>query len=180
MIFGVELLNTEEINTNLYDFMQNIKRVRWLNDFSCLIDFDSDEACVNTYFTLTGSEKIDSNEKSLFNWKEAPKYISGGHTLCPIVRIAEDGDTERKSDKTEAAFYKYYCREEIKNKELSRQEKNGFRKDYRQRDRKERRNSFMSNLSGNSDKNKNLKIREKSRERSRDRSRDRLNDKRED
>lgn len=90
------------------------------------VEFDSEELCLIAFAELT---KINENSENLhnsnslandeisytnYNWKQAKSYTVKDIIVNIEIRVSEVGDIERKSAKTDAVFYKFYAREDIK------------------------------------------------------------------
>lgn len=127
MLFGVNLFNNESLYDYLTDFLANLRKLTWINDFSCIAEFDSEEHCLNAYYNLqvNNDENLEKSNVNDFDWK-----IAKGHKLNDVdindieIRISEINDVLKKCPKDEAVYYKYYDREEIKKRYENNSNKN--------------------------------------------------------
>lgn len=115
MLFGVNLLNTNDIMN--YIGGQFVKKLYWLNDFTCIVEFDTEILAKNVYKDYTScdvshlnSNDIDENTEEI-NWKASKLYENDGNFQVNIeMRFAEEGEESKKSDKKDAVFYRFYAR----------------------------------------------------------------------
>jgi len=109
MLFGIELMNTEDIESYFNNINKSIKKIYWLNDFTCLVEFDNELICLEAYSLLTHYE-IDKNKSDIenFNWRKSLNYMIMNRELDIEVRIAVEGDINKKSEKNEGVYYKFY------------------------------------------------------------------------
>ena len=106
MLFGVNLMNTEDIE-NYFNY--KLKKIYWLNDFTCLVEFDNEESSLGTYWHFTNSNYDDSkSELENYNWKKSKNYMKMNRELDIEIRVAEEGDVNKKSDRKESVYYKFY------------------------------------------------------------------------
>lgn len=76
-----------------------------------MVEFDSEEYGLSTYYEFTGTHPSDEAEElEKFNWKQSRPFKLDIHEVIPEIRISEQKDIERKSDKKDAIYYKYYAR----------------------------------------------------------------------
>ena len=157
MLFGIELMNTEDIESYFDNINKSIKKIFWLNDFTCLVEFDNELICLEAYSLLTHYE-IDKNKSDIenFNWRKSLNYMVKNRELEIEVRIAVEGDVNKKSDKKEGVYYKFYNKKIYNNNYYNnRQYKNYKYKNYNYRNKYRKYNN----------KN-NFKYRERSRSKS--------------
>jgi hypothetical protein len=157
MLFGIELMNTEDIESYFDNINKSIKKIYWLNDFTCLVEFDNELICLEAYSLLTHYE-IDKNKSDIenFNWRKSLNYMVKNRELEIEVRIAVEGDVNKKSDKKEGVYYKFYNKKIYNNNYYNnRQYKNYKYKNYNYRNKYRKYNN----------KN-NFKYRERSRSKS--------------
>lgn len=150
MLFGVNLFNNETLYDYLTDFLTNLKKLTWINDFTCIAEFDSEEFCIKAYKELqhnananantndtndtnanANTNNIDNSELHInndWNWKLAKSYKLNDILVNDIeIRISETNDILKKCAKDEAVYYKYYDREEIKKRnENNNNRRNNF------------------------------------------------------
>jgi len=133
-------MNTEDINLYLTDYIIGIRKTKWLNDYTSIIEFDSDDLCLKAFKELTSVEENPELNESLekesnpfveYNWKKARSYTLENREIEIQMRIAEEGDLDRKSSTKDAIFYKYYKREEIKEQQKERYQRRDERNSYR-------------------------------------------------
>ena len=106
MLFGVNLMNTEDIE-NYFNY--KTKKIYWLNDFTCLAEFDNEESSLATFWNFTNSNYDDSkSELENYNWKKSKNYMKMNRELDIEIRVAEEGDVNKKSDRKESVYYKFY------------------------------------------------------------------------
>ena len=106
MLFGVNLMNTEDIE-NYFNY--KLKKIYWLNDFTCLVEFDNEESSLGTYWHFSNSNYDDSkSELENYNWKKSKNYMKMNRELDIEIRVAEEGDVNKKSDRKESVYYKFY------------------------------------------------------------------------
>lgn len=136
MLFGVNLLNTNDIIN--YIGGQFVKKLYWLNDFTCIVEFDTEILAKNIYKDYTScdvshlsSNNIDENpEENIdflekINWKASKLYENDGNFQVNIeMRFAEEGEESKKSDKKDAVFYRFYARNSKNDVEDRRMYKN--------------------------------------------------------
>ena len=128
MLFGVNLMNTEDIE-NYFNY--KLKKIYWLNDFTCLVEFDNEESSLETYWNFTNSNYDDSkSELENYNWKKSKNYMKMNRELDIEIRVAEEGDVNKKSDRKESVYYKFY---------------NNNRRNYRKYKRNYRRGNYYYN-----------------------------------
>ena len=128
MLFGVNLMNTEDIE-NYFNY--KTKKIYWLNDFTCLAEFDNEESSLATFWNFTNSNYDDSkSELENYNWKKSKNYMKMNRELDIEIRVAEEGDVNKKSDRKESVYYKFY---------------NNNRKNYRKYKRNYRRGNYYYN-----------------------------------
>jgi hypothetical protein len=128
MLFGVNLMNTEDIE-NYFNY--KLKKIYWLNDFTCLVEFDNEESSLGTYWHFTNSNYDDSkSELENYNWKKSKNYMKMNRELDIEIRVAEEGDVNKKSDRKESVYYKFY---------------NNNRRNYRKYKRNYRRGNYYYN-----------------------------------
>ena len=128
MLFGVNLMNTEDIE-NYFNY--KLKKIYWLNDFTCLVEFDNEESSLGTYWNFTNSNYDDSkSELENYNWKKSKNYMKMNRELDIEIRVAEEGDVNKKSDRKESVYYKFY---------------NNNRRNYRKYKRNYRRGNYYYN-----------------------------------
>ena len=110
MLFGVNLMNSNDIA----DFLggQYIKKLYWLNDFTCVVEFDTEVACLTLFREFTGNHEQESSDYEYFNWKVSKGHLLDNRMIDIEMRISEEGDLLRKADKKDAIYYKYYARKE--------------------------------------------------------------------
>lgn len=78
------------------------------------MEFLSSEGCLKAFNELSGNILNNTEERIMYNWTNAKSYTIDTFQIDIEIRISEIKDEERKSNKAEAAYYKYYAREEIK------------------------------------------------------------------
>ena len=106
MLFGVNLMNTEDIE-NYFNF--KTKKIYWLNDFTCLVEFDNEESSLETFWYFSNSTYDKSkSELENYNWKKSKNYMKMNRELDIEIRVAEEGDVDKKSDRKESVYYKFY------------------------------------------------------------------------
>ena len=128
MLFGVNLMNTEDIE-NYFNY--KTKKIYWLNDFTCLAEFDNEESSLATFWNFTNSNYDDSkSELENYNWKKSKNYMKMNRELDIEIRVAEEGDVNKKSDRKESVYYKFY---------------NNNRRNYRKYKRNYRRGNYYYN-----------------------------------
>ena len=128
MLFGVNLMNTEDIE-NYFNY--KLKKIYWLNDFTCLAEFDNEESSLATFWNFTNSNYDDSkSELENYNWKKSKNYMKMNRELDIEIRVAEEGDVNKKSDRKESVYYKFY---------------NNNRRNYRKYKRNYRRGNYYYN-----------------------------------
>ena len=128
MLFGVNLMNTEDIE-NYFNY--KLKKIYWLNDFTCLVEFDNEESSLGTYWHFSNSNYDDSkSELENYNWKKSKNYMKMNRELDIEIRVAEEGDVNKKSDRKESVYYKFY---------------NNNRRNYRKYKRNYRRGNYYYN-----------------------------------
>ena len=128
MLFGVNLMNTEDIE-NYFNY--KLKKIYWLNDFTCLVEFDNEESSLGTYWHFSNSNYDDSkSELENYNWKKSKNYMKMNRELDIEIRVAEEGDVDKKSDRKESVYYKFY---------------NNNRRNYRKYKRNYRRGNYYYN-----------------------------------
>ena len=173
MLFGVNLMNTEDIE-NYFNY--KLKKIYWLNDFTCLVEFDNEESSLGTYWNFTNSNYDDSkSELENYNWKKSKNYMKMNRELDIEIRVAEEGDVDKKSDRKESVYYKFYNNKKRNyNKYYHKKNyrrggyynyskykrNNNFMKGKRNRSRDKENNSKEKN-NGNEDNNENKKEDEK-------------------
>ena len=173
MLFGVNLMNTEDIE-NYFNF--KTKKIYWLNDFTCLVEFDNEESSLGTYWHFSNSNYDDSkSELENYNWKKSKNYMKMNRELDIEIRVAEEGDVDKKSDRKESVYYKFYNNKKRNyNKYYHKKNyrrggyynyskykrNNNFMKGKRNRSRDKENNSKEKN-NGNEDNNENKKEDEK-------------------
>ena len=128
MLFGVNLMNTKDIE-NYFNY--KLKKIYWLNDFTCLVEFDNEESSLGTYWHFSNSNYDDSkSELENYNWKKSKNYMKMNRELDIEIRVAEEGDVNKKSDRKESVYYKFY---------------NNNRRNYRKYKRNYRRGNYYYN-----------------------------------
>ena len=128
MLFGVNLMNTEDIE-NYFNF--KTKKIYWLNDFTCLVEFDNEESSLETFWYFSNSTYDKSkSELENYNWKKSKNYMKMNRELDIEIRVAEEGDVNKKSDRKESVYYKFY---------------NNNRRNYRKYKRNYRRGNYYYN-----------------------------------
>ena len=128
MLFGVNLMNTEDIE-NYFNY--KLKKIYWLNDFTCLAEFDNEESSLATFWNFTNSNYDDSkSELENYNWKKSKNFMKMNRELDIEIRVAEEGDVNKKSDRKESVYYKFY---------------NNNRRNYRKYKRNYRRGNYYYN-----------------------------------
>ena len=173
MLFGVNLMNTEDIE-NYFNF--KTKKIYWLNDFTCLAEFDNEESSLATFWNFTNSNYDDSkSELENYNWKKSKNFMKMNRELDIEIRVAEEGDVDKKSDRKESVYYKFYNNKKRNyNKYYHKKNyrrggyynyskykrNNNFMKGKRNRSRDKENNSKEKN-NGNEDNNENKKEDEK-------------------
>lgn len=110
MLYGVNLMNTNDICSYLGG--RFIKKLYWLNDYTCVVEFDTETAALSIFNEFTNSE---SNKESDYNWKPAKEYELDKRMISIEMRVSEEGDLERKGEKKDAIYYKYYARNDKDN-----------------------------------------------------------------
>ena len=173
MLFGVNLMNTEDIE-NYFNF--KTKKIYWLNDFTCLVEFDNEESSLETFWYFSNSTYDKSkSELENYNWKKSKNYMKMNRELDIEIRVAEEGDVDKKSDRKESVYYKFYNNKKRNyNKYYHKKNyrrggyynyskykrNNNFMKGKRNRSRDKENNSKEKN-NGNEDNNENKKEDEK-------------------
>ena len=173
MLFGVNLMNTEDIE-NYFNF--KTKKIYWLNDFTCLVEFDNEESSLETFWYFSNSTYDKSkSELENYNWKKSKNYMKMNRELDIEIRVAEEGDVDKKSDRKESVYYKFYNNKKRNyNKYYHKKNyrrggyynyskykrNNNFMKGKRNRSR-DKENSSKEKNNGNEDNNENKKEDEK-------------------
>ena len=173
MLFGVNLMNTEDIE-NYFNY--KLKKIYWLNDFTCLVEFDNEESSLETFWYFSNSTYDKSkSELENYNWKKSKNYMKMNRELDIEIRVAEEGDVDKKSDRKESVYYKFYNNKKRNyNKYYHKKNyrrggyynyskykrNNNFMKGKRNRSRDKENNSKEKN-NGNEDNNENKKEDEK-------------------
>ena len=154
MLFGVNLMNTEDIE-NYFNF--KTKKIYWLNDFTCLVEFDNEESSLGTYWHFSNSNYDDSkSELENYNWKKSKNYMKMNRELDIEIRVAEEGDVDKKSDRKESVYYKFYNNKRNYNRFYHR--KNYKRGGYYNYNKYKRNNNYKKGKRDRSrDKDDNLK-----------------------
>ena len=162
MLFGVNLMNTEDIE-NYFNY--KLKKIYWLNDFTCLVEFDNEESSLETYWNFTNSNYDDSkSELENYNWKKSKNYMKMNRELDIEIRVAEEGDVNKKSDRKESVYYKFY---------------NNNRRNYRKYKRNYRRGNYYYNNYRNNNyyyKRRKERSRDKDNEKKEEKEENNLND----
>ena len=114
MLFGVNLMNTEDIETYMNNIEVKIKKIFWLNDFTCLVELDNEETTLRAFETLTGFQiDKDKSEIDNYNWKKSKTFVKMNRELDIEVRIAVEGDVDKKSERKDSVFcgwfWKIWC-----------------------------------------------------------------------
>ena len=147
MLYGVHLMNTEDIEKYLNDIEVKIKKIYWLNDFTCLVELDNEEITLNAFWKLTGTQcDKEKDDFDNYNWKKAKTYLTMNRELDIEIRVSVEGDLDKKSEKKESVYYKFYNKKKFNAKY------------YRQRGNKNRR---YNNYNYNYNKNKRERSRDK-------------------
>ncbi len=70
-------MSTDDIGDYFNQKNFKIKKIFWLNDFSCVIEFDNESSAIEAYQNFTGcSVSLELIEKENFDWRSAtPFYI---------------------------------------------------------------------------------------------------------
>ena len=173
MLFGVTLMKTEDIE-NYFNF--KTKKIYWLNDFTCLVEFDNEESSLETFWYFSNSTYDKSkSELENYNWKKSKNFMKMNRELDIEIRVAEEGDVDKKSDRKESVYYKFYNNKKRNyNKYYHKKNyrrggyynyskykrNNNFMKGKRNRSRDKENNSKEKN-NGNEDNNENKKEDEK-------------------
>ena len=154
MLFGVNLMNTEDIE-NYFNF--KTKKIYWLNDFTCLAEFDNEESSLGTYWHFSNSNYDDSkSELENYNWKKSKNFMKMNRELDIEIRVAEEGDVDKKSDRKESVYYKFYNNKRNYNRIYHR--KNYKRGEYYNYNKYKRNNNYKKGKRDRSrDKDDNLK-----------------------
>ena len=115
MFYGVNLMNTNDVEEYLSVYGYKLKKIFWLNDFTCVVQFDNDAIAKEAFWKLTESE-FDSNKSEFdnYNWKNAKTFMVMNRELDIEVRFAQEGDNEKKATRKESVFYRFYNRKEHK------------------------------------------------------------------
>ena len=139
MLFGVNLMNTEDIETYMNNIEVKIKKIFWLNDFTCLVELDNEEITLRAFETLTGLQiDKDKSEYDNFNWKKSKTFIKMNRELDIEVRIAVEGDVDKKSERKDSVFYRFYCNNPHKQERRGRYNNRGRKKNYYNKSKRER------------------------------------------
>ena len=162
MLFGVNLMNTEDIE-NYFNY--KTKKIYWLNDFTCLAEFDNEESSLATFWNFTNSNYDDSkSELENYNWKKSKNYMKMNRELDIEIRVAEEGDVNKKSDRKESVYYKFY---------------NNNKRNYRKYKRNYRRGNYYYNNYRNNNyyyKRRKERSRDKDNEKNEEKEENNLND----
>ena len=162
MLFGVNLMNTEDIE-NYFNY--KTKKIYWLNDFTCLAEFDNEESSLGTFWNFTNSNYDDSkSELENYNWKKSKNYMKMNRELDIEIRVAEEGDVNKKSDRKESVYYKFY---------------NNNKRNYRKYKRNYRRGNYYYNNYRNNNyyyKRRKERSRDKDNEKNEEKEENNLND----
>ena len=162
MLFGVNLMNTEDIE-NYFNY--KLKKIYWLNDFTCLVEFDNEESSLGTYWHFSNSNYDDSkSELENYNWKKSKNYMKMNRELDIEIRVAEEGDVNKKSDRKESVYYKFY---------------NNNKRNYRKYKRNYRRGNYYYNNYRNNNyyyKRRKERSRDKDNEKNEEKEENNLND----
>ena len=155
MLFGVNLMNTEDIE-NYFNF--KTKKIYWLNDFTCLVEFDNEESSLETFWYFSNSTYDKSkSELENYNWKKSKNYMKMNRELDIEIRVAEEGDVDKKSDRKESVYYKFYNNKK-RNYNKYYHKKNYRRGGYYNYSKYKRNNNFMKGKRNRSrDKENNSK-----------------------
>lgn len=147
MLYGVHLMNTEDIEKYLNEIEVKIKKIYWLNDFTCLVELDNEEISLNAFWKLTGTQcDKEKDDFDNYNWKKAKTYLTMNRELDIEIRVSVEGDLNKKSEKKESVYYKFYNKKKFNAKY------------YRQRGNRKRR---YNNYNYNYNKNKRERSRDK-------------------
>ena len=154
MLFGVNLMNTEDIE-NYFNF--KTKKIYWLNDFTCLAEFDNEESSLDTFWFFSNSTYDKSkSELENYNWKKSKNFMKMNRELDIEIRVAEEGDVDKKSDRKESVYYKFYNNKRNYNRFYHR--KNYKRGGYYNYNKYKRNNNYKKGKRDRSrDKDDNLK-----------------------
>jgi hypothetical protein len=154
MLFGVNLMNTEDIE-NYFNF--KTKKIYWLNDFTCLVEFDNEESSLDTFWYFSNSTYDKSkSELENYNWKKSKNFMKMNRELDIEIRVAEEGDVDKKSDRKESVYYKFYNNKRNYNRFYHR--KNYKRGGYYNYNKYKRNNNYKKGKRDRSrDKDDNLK-----------------------
>lgn len=135
MMYGVNLMSTNDIEVyfNRYEF--KIKKIFWLNDFSCIVEFDNESKALEAFWKMTKQEYDgNKNEKENYDWKPAEKEILFNFEMDIELRIADNEDMNRKSKKNESVYYRFYNRNNYNTKQYQNRQNKQERsreKDYK-------------------------------------------------
>jgi hypothetical protein len=75
-------------------FNQNdfkIKKLFWLNDYSCVIEFDSESQALDAFQKFTGCSFMTSDESDVekFDWKPSLPFIIQDESQELFLRVSE-------------------------------------------------------------------------------------------
>ena len=139
MLFGVNLMNTEDIETYMNNIEVKIKKIFWLNDFTCLVELDNEEITLRAFETLTGFQiDKDKSEIDNYNWKKSKTFVKMNRELDIEVRIAVEGDVDKKSERKDSVFYRFYSNNPHKQERRGRYNNKGRRNNYYNKNKRER------------------------------------------
>ena len=117
----MNLLSSDDIEDYFNQINFKIKKIYWINDFSCIVEFDNEEQALECFKILTGLE-IDKDAQDIhkFDWKVSKPFIINDTAHEIQVRVSEVKDLDKKSGKGDSVYYKVY----------SQRIKNNYKSDY--------------------------------------------------
>lgn len=139
MLFGVNLMNTEDIETYMNNIEVKIKKIFWLNDFTCLVELDNEDITLKAFEALTSSQiDKDKSDYDNYNWKKSKTFVKMNRELDIEVRIAIEGDVDKKSERKDSVYYRFYSNNPHRNERRGRYNNRGRKNKYNNKNKRER------------------------------------------